>query len=741
MRPTVVSAYYHMPSKYPRQTYFQWLQLFLRTMNCNLVFFVETEEMQDKLREFCSWPERVKFIVLKKDDWTSVKTRSISFWEHQLEMNEAEMDLHKSFLLGAVWNEKMYFVQRAMELNPFQSDIFIWTDAGIMRSETDSNAGFLFGCDERVIANDKFHILQVGPITSDEGEFWNPDQATEIRFGGGILGGTRNAWNTVIPLYESMMEKLIETKICVFKDQIVWANVIRKFPEHFQVIPAYNDWFHLLRLWSKVPSNILPTFIINLDKRMDRWKEIREKWTLDSDVFRFPALLHAMHSPWLHKSVVHGCAASHLSIIACCNGKPCLVLEDDADPSDNTVTLDSIRHLIKLALRENTSWDLINFGTSTIAGLHQQTFGAIKLLSVKEFYQTKITSTTHAIAYNRNMVEHAKDALQILSKVFWTAETNSNIDFIFGSGTLLPNVIQLIPSEKVMSRQRISMSDLSNSVTNYNHFFDIVNAQLFWVNKSWIPILAPLIVDMMGGLGNQMFIAAAGFALAKKTGRPLAFLTIPHQENPHSKIDYMETIFQKFPKITQLSKSFYKDIEEDPNAKEDDTLFATSPTIPCKLKGYFQRASFVTREFVDMLVLPTVKIVEEPRVSVHIRGTDYLKVPLHNVNLSSYREQALLHAGKHPVVVFTDDKEYAETVMKACKVESYEFSSGTSELEDLVLLSKTPGSLVGCNSTFSWWACALSNENRLRFLPKNWFQGSNTPSTTRLLNLPGVFIL
>lgn len=729
-----------MPSKYPRQTYFEWLQLFLRTVNCNMVFFVENEEMKQKLLKQASWPERIVFIVLKKDDWKSLKCKSISFWESQLEMNEAEVHLHKSFLLGAIWNEKMYFVEKAIELNPFQSNVFIWTDAGIMRTEEDASAGFLFGCDERVIANDKFHILQVGKIEQDEGEFWNPRKTEEIRFGGGILGGTRKAWKTVIPLYETMMETLVEKKICVFKDQIVWANVIRKQPDLFEVIHSYGDWFHLLRLWSKVPLCDLPTFIVNLDKRMDRWIEIQEKWKFDQDVFRFPALLHGAYSPWLGKKIVHGCAASHLSIIACCNGKPCLVLEDDADPADQFVTLDSLRNLILLAVKENLSWDLINLGTSTVAGLHQQSFGALRVLYCKEFYQTKITSTTHAIAYNKNMLQYSNDAIKILSNVSWTAEVNSNIDYIFGSGTLLPNIVQLIPSEKVMSRQRVSLSDLSNAVTNYNHFFDIVNAQLFWVKKSWIPVSAPLLVEMMGGLGNQLFIVAAGLHLARKTGRPLALLQIPSSKNPHSEINYMETVFSKFPQIQNLKNYHAIPIEESDDATEEKQILALHPTVPCKLKGYFQRASLATKEFMDLLTLPSAK-EEEEKTSIHIRGGDYLKYPIHNVDLRPYRKKVLQYTKNYPLVVYTNDKTYSKQVLDELHVKEYSFSETTNELDDLMSMSKNKGPFIGSNSTFSWWAVAFSSPDRLRFLPHLWFQGPKAPSTKRLLSLEGVFVI
>lgn len=730
MRPTVVTAYYTMPSKYPKETYAFWIEQFLQCMNCNLVFFVETEEMKDKLGEYCSWPERVVFKVVKKEEWKTVQTRGITFWENQLNLNAEEADLHKSFLLGAIWTEKMYFVEKAIEENPFHSDTFFWCDAGIMRSETDACFGFMFGCDESVISRDKFHILQVAPIKNDEGKYWSPNQASEVRFGGGIFGASKETWKNIIPLYEEMFEELVKENICVFKDQIVWANVIKRYPDFFHIIEAHNDWFHLLRLWSRVPySKTVPTFIINLDKRKDRWKEMKQVWTLDEHTFRFPALKHGQYSPFLNRKIVHGCASSHLSIISICRGKPCIVLEDDADPEPD-ISLQTLRESFQYL----SSWDLINFGTSTISGLHHQHFGAVRFLANTKFLQTKITSTTHCMGYNGSMLNYIPLVLNILSKVFFTAEKSSNIDYIFGSGTLLPQIIQMIPAEKVYSRQRISQSDISNAVTNYNHFFDIVNAQLFWISQSWIPFSAPIIMELMGGLGNQLFMVAAGLYFAQKTGRPLAILRIPHQENPHSSINYLDTIFKQFPKITSIPESFCVRIREN---QVEKSISDVDKTLCCILNGYFQKTEYVTETFVSMLHLPPANKVSS--VSMHIRGGDYKTVPLHKVDLFAYRRKALLYTDtEKELTIFTDDVEYAKDILQMMNIKDYVFSTSTNEVDDLVHLAATSDVLIGCNSTFSWWACYLSNKNTLKFLPKKWFTEGEAE---RLFYIPGLCVI
>lgn len=717
---TVVTAYYDIPSKFSNDTYFRWIQLFLRTANCNVVFFVENEATIAQFQPWCSWPSRVQFRVVKKDDWKMLQRQKISFWDEQLRMDAREVGLHKSFMLGAVWAEKMYFVKRAIDENPFGSEKFIWCDAGIMRTDEDANRGFLFGCNEQVISDTKMHILEVGACNPvpEKDIWWWPKIPSEVRFGGGILGAHASVWSEIIPKYENILDQLTKAGICVFKDQIVWANLVLHNPDMFSVIRAHTKWFHLLEAWSLAPSPScgINTYIINLDHRRDRWDETIKMWELDtkSNVFRFPALKHGKVSPWLKYSVTHGCAASHLSLMVVNAHDACLVLEDDADPTPNT-TLDSLLSMIQ-SLKSFPDWDFVNFGTSTVTGLHQQSFGAIRSFN-ESFWETRITSTTHAMGYSCRMRKHVPELLGIARSALMLGEEIANIDYVLGSGITQKHLVQLMPKQGVLARQRLSHSDINNSIADYSFMFDIVNAQLQWMRNSWIPMPLPIVVDMQGGLGNQLFMAAAALRLAQKTGRPFALCRKPLLVNPHSSQNYMDTVFCKFPQLQDVPSHWCS------ICTTDAECIGTSSTTVARLRGYFQNPDGVTAEFKSLLTLPEANPIDDDCVLVHIRGGDYKGHRMHDVDLQKFRRASLsLCPRRKHLLCVTNDEPYAIDVIAQLGVSSSStFLAQTDEVQLLSDLASSGVPLVCANSTFSWWAGALSVRPRLIFLPRTWY--------------------
>ena len=734
---TVVTAYYDIPSKFSNDTYFEWIELLLRTLNCNIVFFVENETFMKKFQSFCSWPSRVVFKIVRKDDWSMLKRSGIAFWDDQLRMDPREVSLHKSFMLGAVWAEKMHFVRRAIEDNPFGSEKFLWCDAGIMRTSKDANRAFLFACNEQVISANDFHLLQVGndagPVTS---KWWIPSTPTDVRFGGGIFGAHRDVWLNIIPKYEAVLDEMAADGVCVFKDQTVWANLVLREPQRFSITVAPGKWFHLLEAWSCPPQHTINTFVINLLHRTDRWTESRAAWTLDehANVFRFPALKHGEQAPWLKTSVTHGCAASHLSIMAANNMRACLVLEDDADPVAG-VTLQVLLDMLK-GLEESVSWHFVNFGTSTVTGLHQQTFGAVRPFN-DTFWESRITSTTHAMGYSPRMKQQLPELVGISRSTFFTGEALSNIDYVLGSGLVnRAHSVQLVPRKGILSVQRLSHSDISNLTADYSFMFELVNAQLSWMRNAWIPMPLPIVAELQGGLGNQLFIAAAALRFAQKTGRPFALCRKPLQTNPHSSQNYMSTIFKRFPQIGSVPKHWTSACTND---EQCSTVSMTS--IP-RLCGYFQTCDGVTEDFKALLTLPAPEILEDDdAMLLHIRGGDFKANPLHDVNLFRFRKMALSSSNRKRLLVFTNDKEHASNELANLGLPS-SFLSGDDELQLLSSLAASQAPLVCANSTFSWWAAALSTHPRLVFLPRQWYARAHDHEPEEpLFRLPGALVL
>jgi hypothetical protein len=62
-------------------------------------------------------------------------------------------------------------------------------------------------------------------------------------------------------------------------------------------------------------------------------------------------------------------------------------------------------------------------------------------------------------------------------------------------------------------------------------------------------------INLMGGLCNQMFQIAAGYALSLKYNKILLIKSL--DKNPHSNINYFDTIFKKINNKLQSSENNY----------------------------------------------------------------------------------------------------------------------------------------------------------------------------------------
>ena len=65
---------------------------------------------------------------------TMVDTFSESFWDYEHSI-DTEARIHKGSNVYKIWNQKMIYLYATVQLNPFDTDGFIWMDAGYFRKE------------------------------------------------------------------------------------------------------------------------------------------------------------------------------------------------------------------------------------------------------------------------------------------------------------------------------------------------------------------------------------------------------------------------------------------------------------------------------------------------------------------------------------------------------------------------------------------------------------------------------
>jgi hypothetical protein len=254
-----------------------------------------------------------------------------------------------------------------------------------------------------------------------------------------------------------------------------------------------------------------------------------------------------------------------------------------------------------------------------------------------------------------------------------------------------------------------------------------------------------IVVNLIGGLGNQMFQYAAAKALALEKNQKL-YLNSCNFESyklhkyglPHFKLegyDYKEPSKIK----RKLIKLFRNRIVFEEQEFNYNPLFHNLKGNPIYLKGYFQsekyfikyekqiRADFEISSLLKDKTQATIDFMKEVNsVSIHMRRGDYLLHEKHNTDKEQYYKKAMneIERKVHSPVyfLFSDDINWVkENFNSDCETHFIDFNDAESNYEDLKLMASCKHNIIA-NSSFSWWGAWLNvNPNKMVIAPQKWF--------------------
>lgn len=234
-----------------------------------------------------------------------------------------------------------------------------------------------------------------------------------------------------------------------------------------------------------------------------------------------------------------------------------------------------------------------------------------------------------------------------------------------------------------------------------------------------------LTVEIVGGLGNQLFQLAALKHIAKKNHR-IPYIRSLANPSPHATTSYFDTIFQSF--RTLYSTSRPRDHAIEPNMLYRDWSHPLFGSTNLELRGYFQNWRYVDPDFASKLTFPTEVLSNYPGVReaifLHIRGGDYVGNTFHDVGLDGYYTRAIAMFPDAHFFLVTNDLNYAMSKPFLRDI-SYTIIS-EPEIETLFLMSQCAGGICA-NSSFSWWGAFL-NPNRKIVMPDQWFVDKRIPT-------------
>jgi len=251
-----------------------------------------------------------------------------------------------------------------------------------------------------------------------------------------------------------------------------------------------------------------------------------------------------------------------------------------------------------------------------------------------------------------------------------------------------------------------------------------------------------VVVELQGGLGNQLFGWAAGYVLSRKLQCDL-FLDCSQLSSRGYQLGHFE--FSRDLQYVKNSGGWLKKISNkirydafEEQSHNFDARFERIKT-PHILRGYFQswryhvpleselysKVANLIEESVQLKSLQN-QIEFSECIAIHVRRGDYKDLQMvHGIVESNYYQRALaemfrIYQRKLPYVVFSDEPYEAQSVIPGAL--AYIGPDDIhSPAENMILMSKCKA-LIGANSTFSLWAgLVMSPKIKTRIFPKSWF--------------------
>jgi len=263
-----------------------------------------------------------------------------------------------------------------------------------------------------------------------------------------------------------------------------------------------------------------------------------------------------------------------------------------------------------------------------------------------------------------------------------------------------------------------------------------------------------IIVNLKGGLGNQMFQYATGFAISIKNNVQLKldssgytktksdtprfyelkkFNISSQQAEPKEtqRLKYPHNMFSKFLRLfnQKILKIYFVDYHPEILKKKNyylDGFWQSEKNFLNVRETLLQEFTLKTESGAYKKAL---SLITSNSLSVHIRRGDYVSnqktTAYHGVLDIEYYKKAfeILKSKIEQVVIFTDDPAWVKDNFDFIdKPTIFASDFNLSAPEELILMSKCSNNIIA-NSSFSWWGAWLNqNPDKIVIAPKIWFK-------------------
>jgi hypothetical protein len=245
-----------------------------------------------------------------------------------------------------------------------------------------------------------------------------------------------------------------------------------------------------------------------------------------------------------------------------------------------------------------------------------------------------------------------------------------------------------------------------------------------------------LYVYLGGGLGNQLFQIANGYAYALRYNKKFYVSKIWNGVTSY-RPTYWDSLLKNLQPYLKDISEFKGTLYKEPTWEYKEIPYIEGDVI---FEGYFQCDKYFQDYSEDVRKLfgiyPSIKPKEDNNLSVcvHIRRGDYLKNPLfHTILQKDYYDSAKIILKniivnpniKIKYIYFSEDTQWVKETFKISDSDGSENSeddkivSGLSDIEEFQMMVNCDCFILA-NSSFGWWASWFANSSFIA-APFAWF--------------------
>ena len=251
---SLVTCFYKFKSKHTFEEYNYWIKNLLTNIYCNIIIFT-SNDLAEFLEDLAtSNGNKNVYIITKEFDDLEINKKYKKIWDEQHRIDPTPKIRTKECYI--IWNSKMQFVKEAIEINPFNSEKFIWNDIGSMRDDAFCNQLAKYPLENR-ISNDKMDIVIIQEF--DDRDYKKKYFQNMVRLSGSIFGAHKTIFLQIIDLYYKYFDEYLKKRLFIGCDQQILATLYICLPHLFNLIRPEIDiidkWFYLYYHYS-IDNNI-----------------------------------------------------------------------------------------------------------------------------------------------------------------------------------------------------------------------------------------------------------------------------------------------------------------------------------------------------------------------------------------------------------------------------------------------------------------------------------------------------